>query len=170
VPQINRPQINSRRCNNRGIQNLVDGLTDSDDQYAYRCLKQLAAENSRSVSVYLFFAVFAGVLNHVNSYVRSRAIILIAANAKWDTDYKIDEIIDQYLKHIMDEKPITARQCIKSLPLIARYKPELKELIIKALQTPGNKVHYMVCIVYCLFHIIFNQLYFQGIACLYTVS
>lgn len=26
-------------------------------------------------------------------------------NAKWDKDYKIDEIIDKYLRHITDVKP-----------------------------------------------------------------
>jgi hypothetical protein len=58
---------------------------------------------------------------------------LLAYNAKWDKDYKIDEIIDKYLKHITDVKPITARQYIKLLPLIARYKPELKNDILSAL-------------------------------------
>lgn len=47
---------------------------------------------------------------------------------------KIDEIIDEYLKHITDVKPITARQCIKLLPMIARDKPELRNDICSALQ------------------------------------
>ena len=46
---------------------------------------------------------------------------------------KIDEIIDKYLNHITDVKPITARQCIKLLPIIAKYKPELRNDIISAL-------------------------------------
>lgn len=54
-------------------------------------------------------------------------------NAKWDKDNKIDEIIDRYLTHITDVKPITARQCIKLLPTIAKHKPELKNDIISAL-------------------------------------
>lgn len=59
---------------------------------------------------------------------------MISANAKWDIDFKIDEIIDEYLKHITDEKPITARQCIKSLPDIAQYKPDLIDSISIALK------------------------------------
>ena len=77
---------------------------------------------------------FAKLLNNENSYIRTKGIVLIATNAKWDTEYKIDEVIDQYLKHITDEKPITARQCIKVLPLVAKYKPDLKDCIITALQ------------------------------------
>ena len=62
-----------------------------------------------------------------------RSLTLIAYNAKWDEDYKIDEIIDKYLQHITDVKPITARQCIKLLPIIAKHKPELRNDIISAL-------------------------------------
>ena len=43
-------------------------------------------------------------------------------------------MIDKYLKHIMDEKPITARQCIQALPEIAQYKEGLKADIVEALQ------------------------------------
>ncbi|MPN61798.1 hypothetical protein SDC9_209542 [bioreactor metagenome] len=46
---------------------------------------------------------------------------------------KIDEIIEFYLKHITDDKPITARHCIKALPSIAKYKPDLKLDIENAL-------------------------------------
>ena len=66
--------------------------------------------------------------------IRTRGLTLIAYNAKWDRDNKIDEIIDKYLKHIEDIKPITARQCIKLLPIIAKNKPELKDDIVSALQ------------------------------------
>ena len=38
------------------------------------------------------------------------------------------------MKHITDVKPITARQCIKVLPLLARYKQELKDDILLALR------------------------------------
>lgn len=40
---------------------------------------------------------------------------------------------DSYLQHITDEKPITARQCIKLLPTIAKHKPELKKRMADAL-------------------------------------
>lgn len=50
------------------------------------------------------------MLDSVNPYIRTRALILIASNAKWYVDYKLDEIIDAYLKHITDVKQITARQ------------------------------------------------------------
>lgn len=38
------------------------------------------------------------------------------------------------MEHITDVKPITARQCIKQLPVIARYKPELRNDILQTLE------------------------------------
>lgn len=115
------------------IQELIDGLMSSDDKRAYQCLKVLEGESSRSADVYPYFDTFVEMLSSTNSYIRTRGIILLAANAKWDIDYKFDEAIDEYLKHIVDDKPITARQCIKVLPTIAKYKPDLKNDIEIAL-------------------------------------
>lgn len=115
------------------IQKLIDGLMNSDDKKAYQCLKQLENESCQSNVVYPYFDVFADMLENVNSYIRTRGIVLIAANAQWDNDYKIDEIIDKYLLHITDDKPITARKCIKVLPIVAKYKPDLKQDILNAL-------------------------------------
>ena len=107
------------------ISELVSGLYDSNDKSAYKCLKELELASEKGSSVYSFFDIFAEMLNNSNSYIRTRGLLLISANAKWDLGYKIDKIIDKYLKHIMDDKPITARQCIKALPNIAKYKPDL---------------------------------------------
>lgn len=114
------------------IKELVNGLRNQDHNYAYQCLKQLEEECGRSDTE---------MLHEPNSYVRTRGIILIAANAKWDKDNRIDEIIDEVLMHVMDEKPVTARQCIKVLPQIATYKHHLAECIIDALETANPQRH-----------------------------
>ncbi len=123
------------------IQELVSGLKDKNDKYAYQCLKQLELESLNSDAVYPYFDLFSAMLDDPNSYIRTRGILLIAPNAKWDSDYKIDEIIDRLLKHIMDDKPITARQCIKSLPTIAKHKPDLKDDICNALRTANPQIY-----------------------------
>ncbi len=115
------------------INDLVAGLTSKDNSFAYRCLQQLEMLSRDSNEVYQFSDEFATMLQDNNSYIRARAIILIAANAKWDTDDKIDEIIDEYLRHINDEKPIVSRQCIEALPMIAKHKSDLREPICAAL-------------------------------------
>ena len=116
------------------ISELINGLFDKDDKAAYKCLKELLSISEKGSGVYQFFDTFAEMIDNENSYVRTRGLLLISANAKWDTDYKIDEIIDKYLSRIMDDKPITARQCIKALPTIAEYKPDLTDDILTALR------------------------------------
>lgn len=123
------------------IQELVYGLRDKNDKHAYQCLKQLESESMKSDVVYSYFDSFISMLNDSNSYIRTRGILLIAANAKWDKDYKIDETIDSYLKHIMDDKPITARQTIKALPVIAKYKPNLIDVICDALHKANIQIY-----------------------------
>lgn len=100
---------------------------------AYKALQELQKASEETDCVYPYMDRLSDMLDSENSYIRSRGLILIACNAKWDKDYKIDEVIDKYLKHITDVKPITARQCIKLLPTIAEHKPELKSDIVSAL-------------------------------------
>ena len=69
-----------------------------------------------------------------NSYIRARGLTLTACNAKWDEEGKFDGIIDEYLGHATDNKPITARQCIKSLPKLAEAKPHLMPYIASSLR------------------------------------
>ena len=116
------------------ISELITGLFNDDNKAAYKCLQELEAASELDKSVYQFFDTFADMMDNDNSYIRTRGLLLISANAKWDEDSKIDEIIDKYLKHILDEKPVTSRQCIKALPNIAECKPDLVEVIVTALK------------------------------------
>ena len=123
------------------VKDLVSGLRSKDNASAYRCFVQLKMISEASDTVYPYFDVFCEMLGDANSYVRTRALALIAANAKWDADNKVDEIIDEYLKHTMDERPITARQCIKSLPQIAKDKPDLVNCICEALHYANPQIY-----------------------------
>ncbi len=116
------------------IADMVECLFSKDNDAAYSCLLRLQAQSEESNAVYAYFDTFAKMLDSENSYIRTRGLLLIAANARWDADHKIDEVIHQYLKCIEDDKPITARKCINVLPEIAKYKPELAGDIRKALQ------------------------------------
>ena len=66
--------------------------------------------------------------------MRNRAISILAANARWDTDGKFDALLDEFLSHVTDVKPITARQCIAALSEIAEAKPEFIPRIQSVLQ------------------------------------
>ena len=109
-------------------------LFDKNNKTAYRALQELQKEIVETDKVYPYMDRLGDMLDSDNSYIRTRGLTLIAYNARWDKDNKIDEIIDGYLKHITDVKPITARQCIKLLPMIAKDKPELRNDICSALE------------------------------------
>lgn len=116
------------------IETLFERLFDKNNSTAYAALQALQKESERSDKVYPYMDKLGDMLDSDNSYIRTRGLTLIAYNSKWDKDYKVDEIIDKYLKHICDIKPITARQCIKLLPIIAKNKSELKNDIVTALK------------------------------------
>ena len=108
-------------------------LFDKNNKTAYKALQELQNESEETDHVYPYMDRLSDMLESDNSYIRTRGLTLLAYNARWDRDNKIDEIIDGYLKHITDVKPVTARQCIKLLPMLAKDKPELKEDILSAL-------------------------------------
>lgn len=124
--------------------NVEDNFTllfDRNNNTAYKALQTLQKECEESDRGYCYMEQLADMIDSDNSYIRTRGLTLIAYNAKWDKDNKIDEIIDKYLKHIEDVKPITARQCIKRLPLIAKNKPELRDDIVSALQKADVSIY-----------------------------
>ncbi|MDE5910599.1 MAG: SufBD protein [Lachnospiraceae bacterium] len=124
--------------------NIEDNFTllfNKNNNAAYKALQALQKECEESDKVYCYMDKLADMIDSDNSYIRTRGLTLIAYNAKWDIDNKIDEIIDKYLKHIEDVKPITARQCIKLLPMIAKNKPELKCDIVSALQKANVSIY-----------------------------
>ena len=116
-------------------------LLDKNNNVAYKALQLLQKESEERNCVYPYMHRLSDMLDSENSYIRTRGLTLLAHNAKWDKDNKIDEIIDKYLKHITDIKPITARQCIKLLPIIAEYKPELKNDILSALHKANISIY-----------------------------
>lgn len=109
-------------------------LTDKDAACACAFADQVVRESRENDCWYPYFDEALGLLNHKNSLVRNRAIEILAANARWDASCKLDAAIDAFLAHVTDEKPITARQCIKALPEIAAAKPQLVPKISAALK------------------------------------
>ncbi len=85
---------------------IFELLFDKDNNVAYKALQELQKESIETEYVYPYMDRLSNMLDSDNSYVRTRGLTLIVYSAKWD---KIDEIIDNYLKHITDIKPITAR-------------------------------------------------------------
>jgi len=120
---------------------LVANLRFPENKAAYAALKELTARSRHSDQVYSYFDEFAAMLEDSNSLVRNRGLVLIAENARWDDSGKLKGILDQYLCHILDEKPITARQCIQNLSHILAAKPGLASKIRAALEAADFSVY-----------------------------
>ena len=112
----------------------IEALTGKNTAAGCSAMKALLALSEESGCVYPYMEQFIHMMDSENSYIRTRGLLLICANAKWDADHRIDENLPQILNHITDEKPITARQFIGALAQIAAAKPDLKKEILAALR------------------------------------
>lgn len=113
---------------------IIASLTAKDDKYACAIADKIISESKDSDIWYEHFDEFAMLLSAPKSLVRNRAIFILAANAQWDTENRFDSIIAEFLSHITDEKPITARQCIKALSQIGEAKTQYIPMILSALE------------------------------------
>lgn len=114
-------------------ENIIAKLTSKDDKYACALSEKIISESQDTDVWYEYFDDFASLLNHPKSFVRNRVLHILAANAQWDEENRFDSIISDFLSHITDEKPITARQCIKSLIQVGQAKPPYIPMILSHL-------------------------------------
>lgn len=115
------------------IDKLIAGLTSKNDTDACALAEKIISESRETDVWYHELDSFAVLLSHKKSLVRNRAIHILAANVRWDTENRFDPILPEFLAHLTDEKPITARQCIKALAQIGREKPRYIPLILESL-------------------------------------
>jgi hypothetical protein len=119
--------------NEEDIKFLVNELNSSDGYYKCNVFNKLNEKSELNDEVYPYINTFFDKLKDKNSQVRNIGLILVAANAKWDTKKIIDENFDFYLSLLKDEKPITALHCLKGLHLMLPYKEKLWSKIINTL-------------------------------------
>ena len=115
-------------------ENIVAKLTVKDDKYACAIADKIILESRETDEWYEYFNDFASLLDHPKSLVRNRVLYILAANAQWDDANLFDDNISDFLSHITDDKPITARQCIKALAEVGIAKPKYVPRILSCLQ------------------------------------
>ena len=116
------------------MQDIIAKLTAKDDKYAYAIADRIISESRDTDEWYEYFDAFASLLNHPKSLVRNRVLHILAVNAQWDDENRFAAILPEFISHIMDEKPITVRQCIKALVLVGQAKPQYIPRITEALR------------------------------------
>ncbi len=113
---------------------IIANLTSKNDKFACAFADKIIAESKETDEWYEYFDVFVSLLNHPKSLVRNRIIYILAANVQWDEENRFDAVLSDFLSHITDEKPITARQCIKALAQIGMSKPQYIPIVLSALK------------------------------------
>ena len=113
---------------------MLAALTGKNDKYACELTEKIIKESRESEEWYDYFQDFVPLLRHPKSLVRNRALTILASNAQWDTENRFDQLLSEYLSHITDEKPITARVCIQTLPELAQAKPQYIPVILRTLE------------------------------------
>ena len=114
-------------------EHILAELTSKNDRYAWALTEKIVAESQETDQWYECFDDFAALLSHSKSLVRNRAFSLLAANVQWDDENRFDAYFDEFLTHITDDKPISARQCIQALGQIGLSKPGYIPRILAAL-------------------------------------
>ena len=113
---------------------VIANLMSKDDKYACAVADKIESESQETDEWYQYFDDFASLLHHPKSLVRNRAMHILAANAQWDDENRVDLILSDFLSHITDEKPITARQCMTALAQIGQKKRQYIPVILSALR------------------------------------
>ena len=90
-------------------ESIISALTAKDDKHACAFADKIILESKEIDKWYEYFEDFAYLLNYPKSLARNRAMYILAANAKWDKENRFDSVIENFLVHITDDKPITAR-------------------------------------------------------------
>ena len=116
-------------------ESIIAKLTLKDDKYACALADKIISESRETDEWYAYFDDFASLLDHPKSLVRNRALYILAANAQWDDENLFDAIIANFLTYITDEKPITARQCVKALAQVGLAKPQYIPRILSCLKS-----------------------------------
>ena len=106
------------------MQEIIARLTAKDDKLACAIADKIIAESRDTDIWYEYVDAFAALLSHPKSLVRNRVLHILAANAQWDEENRFGAILPEFLVHVTDEKPITARQCIKALAQVGLEKPQ----------------------------------------------
>lgn len=115
-------------------ENITAKLTAKDDKYACAFADKIISESQETDEWYEYFDDFASLLDYPKSLVRNRVLYILAANAQWDKENRFDSVISDFLTHITDEKPITARQSVKALAQVGLAKPQYISKILSCLQ------------------------------------
>lgn len=114
------------------IESLIEMLEEKDTSAAYKALQELEHISDETGLAYHYIDKFIEMISSDKYVIRVRGFQLFCRQAKWDKDYILDENIDTALIILNDEKPTAVRQALAAVMDVVRYKPDLREVVKKA--------------------------------------
>jgi hypothetical protein len=111
------------------IDNMIQSLYEKDTKETYQVLLELEKLSDENNSLYQYIDEFFKMIQNEKYIMRVRGYRLLCKQAKWDTENKINTMIDNMLIEIEDEKQTAIRQKLKALEDIAKHKTELHQKI-----------------------------------------
>lgn len=109
-------------------------LTNKDIMVYYHSYYIVSRASELNPELFLrYWDDFAQLLNHSNSYHRNIGLTIIANLVCVDENHLFDNILENYLGYIDDEKFMTAQCCLKNIGKIVKSRKDLREKIIQTL-------------------------------------
>jgi hypothetical protein len=126
------------------IAELVDGLTEKNEDYRYNCSKILHIIGQKQPELmYPYWDKLAALIDSPNSYHRMSAVNHLAYLVQADTEKKFDAIFDKYYSLLNDPSVIVAIYLAQASGRIALARPDLMEKITTRL-LDVDKTHHLV--------------------------
>ncbi|NMA25478.1 MAG: hypothetical protein GX936_07420 [Clostridiales bacterium] len=112
---------------------LIPLLSEKNDEIRYLAFLVLCERSHNHPDIYPYWDVFVSKLSSENSYQRTIGATLIAANIKWDKKKRFARILQTFMSLCNDEKFVTSRLTIQTIPVWAKYVPELLDKVVDEL-------------------------------------
>nr|WP_325183982.1 hypothetical protein [uncultured Oscillibacter sp.] len=112
---------------------IITGLQSKNNSEAYQLLQMLEERSEESNELYGSFEDFMDLLNSKSAFVQVRGFRLACAQARWDTEGKLEKNLDTLFAALCAAKPTAVRQCLAALQNVLRRRPELAGEIISRL-------------------------------------
>lgn len=113
---------------------IIERIKDKDNIAAHTYVKKLVLESNEKDEYLEIVPALVNLLKDENSYLRTRAFILICAQAKWLDKNQIGKLLDEMLPLIYDSKPTVVRQCLSAIQNIVINIPTTSNKIEKAIK------------------------------------
>lgn len=108
---------------------MLPMLYHKDTSQAFQALKELEQCSDHSNALYPHVSEFADMVGSETYVIRVRGFRLFCKQARWDVDGVVTTRLKETLTILHDPKPTAVRQALAALQDVARYKPDLHDML-----------------------------------------